>query len=818
MTVPQSTLAGIVDNNISAKPIFLTREETELRLNLSRYVLFTDIDIQKVILLDGDTYIKGDLSQQWAETTLEALGKDTDDIEGTLILVNGNLTVAGTIKPSDEYFPHLLVIGNVQCDVLQSYDEFIHITGNADITWAFDGNYNHGSIVIEGITRAPYVLNYEHHSSIKPEGAILINYYDDRNKFLTYDYTITDLERIMVPAVLDENKNLLQFDFIELLKTGKSPLKEGVRPAHIMLLDELDQLSSGNTTIQELDLTEKRLREFSAAITKITSLKKLVLNDNAIGSIPSAIKELVNLEELHCQNCGLKTLPAEIGLLPNLRYLNISYNKNLILPESINQLSSLRVLDISYNIGFGLPASLTGLKDLEELACNHCSTEEPCEFPVAITQLQGLKWLFMGYNSLKTIPESILNLHNLEELGLDASLSYLNELPDLSKLKKLKTIHAHGLVPHHPYPVARQSLLRSFFKITSLEALYLDRHGKREEVFINKNELARMEQNLAHDPERFQEFTARLVDQPNEYWGTGKKGVLRDALKAEHLEGISNLQHLKVLDLSFNDLTSLPEEILTLKNLQLLDLKYNHLPASERLKIAKTLPGCTIDLRNNGAETETADTEEVKQWQAMNTLIKEANTLMYAEDDREKLLLSLIKYDEVLTYFSSGKVVDEYNLLYANYGKAYAYSYLTSTHKAAFSSVELSELIHAAIKQGLHTLSQVPSTIWHHTDLGKFHKEITRITANSLAWLMHVINDKKEALEKALEIIMKGEAYIEDETHYFIYNTQVRILLKLGRTDEAYQVVKRMLALLPEFGDFQDIKNDTDYKTWLAKQ
>jgi tetratricopeptide (TPR) repeat protein len=465
-----------------------------------------------------------------------------------------------------------------------------------------------------------------------------------------------------------------------------------------------------------------------------------------------------------------------------------------------------------------LPASLTGLKNLEELACKQCCTDAPTEFPVAIAQLSGLKRLFMGYNSLKAIPESVLNLHNLEELGLDASLSYLNELPDLTKLKNLKIIHAHGLVPHLTCPVPKQSLLQSFFQITQLEALYIDRHGKREEAFIKKHELAKIEQNLAHDPERFQELTARLTDEPNEYWGDGKKGIVRDALKTEHLEGISNLQHLKVLDLSFNDLTSLPEEVLTLKNLQFLDLQCNHLPVSERLAIAKALPGCTIDFRSNRAEIETADTEEEKQWQAMNTFIKEANALMYAKDDREKLLQSLIKYDEVLGFFSSGKVVDEYNLLYANYGKVYAYNYLTSTHKASFSAVELSDLIHAAIKQGLHTLSLVPSIIWHYTDLGKFHEEITRITANSVAWLMHTINDTKQELEKALEIILKGAAYIENETHYFIYDTQVRILLKLGRTDEAYQVVKRTLARLPDFSDFQDIKNNEDYKVWLGKQ
>jgi hypothetical protein len=58
----------------------------------------------------------------------------------------------------------------------------------------------------------------------------------------------------------------------------------------------------------------------------------------------------------------------------------------------------------------------------------------------------------------------------------------------------------------------------------------------------------------------------------------------------------------------------------------------------------------------------------------------------------------------------------------------------------------------------------------------------------------------------------------KSEPHYFIYDTQVRVLLKLGRKEEAYQIVKRVLTLSPDFGDFKDIKQDGDFVNWLEKQ
>lgn len=797
-------------------PQLITLPEIKYRFDLNKYPPFDQFEFEKIIFFDGNAFIDGDLNQSWAEKTVSELGADPD-LDSALILVNGNLTVAGTISPSDECFTLLLVLGNVQCDVLLSYDECIHITGDADITYAFDGNYNDGSIVIEGKTRVPYILNSNHSTTLNPQGAILINYFGDADDFFEYDYTEKDFERVIIPSALDKNGRILPDVFIKLLRAGKSPLKKGARPARLIVEEELKQLSAAQSEIVELDLTGKKLKEFPVALTKLTSLKKLILNENYIENVPAAIKDLVNLEELQMEKCGLKSMPDEIGLLPNLKLLNVSYNSGLVLPEGINDLTSLQALNISYNVGFGLPAKLSGLKNLEVLECYQCSTAAPIEFPVAITQLLDLKRLFMGSNSIVSIPDSILNLQNLEVLDLNSSLCYLNSVPDLSKLKNLKTLYANGLISYTTRPTPKQSLLKSFFQLTGLEALHLDRHGERKEKFIKMNDFEEMEKNLAHDPERLAELASKVSRAPNIVYGDGKKGTLREALKPGHLEGISQLQNLKMLDLSFNGLTNLPEEVFLLKNLQFLNLQHNALPISERLKISKLLPGCTIDFRDNRID-DTADSEDVKQWQAMNTAIKEANALMNAKSDKEKLVQSLKKYDEVLAFFTSGKVVDEYNLLYAHYGKAYAYYHLTANHKDSISAEDMLVLNQAAIQHGLRTLELVPAMIWHFTDLGVFHKVVSRFAANMVAWKMHLLTSDKSELEKALAIVQKGVDLIQGEEDYYIYDTQVRILLKLERKEEAYQIVKRILALSPNFGDFQDIKQGTDYNNWVAKK
>src|ERR1044072_9232645 len=168
-------------------PVLLTKEEIHQRFNMTQYDPIHRLDHNRIILFEGDTIITGNLSSDWAEAILEELKADTD-LSSVLIMINGNLTVEGDINIGD-YHPLLIVNGNVHCNVLKSGDDTIHITGDAHIKYAFFGNYNDGSITIGGTTYVPYVLNSDHHSNIKPQGAILINTYSDHNDFFEYDYT-----------------------------------------------------------------------------------------------------------------------------------------------------------------------------------------------------------------------------------------------------------------------------------------------------------------------------------------------------------------------------------------------------------------------------------------------------------------------------------------------------------------------------------------------------------------------------------------------------------------------------------------------------
>src|ERR1044072_1128273 len=269
-------------------PKLLSQEEISPRFDMSPYDIIGSCSYDAILFFDGDTTIDGNLDQDAVRTFLKELNSD-QDVSDMLVMINGNLSVSGVVGMGD-YSPHLLVLGSIHCEVLYSGDDTMFITGDAHVKYAYYGYYNDGTITVEGTTYVPYVLNSDHHSAIKPEGAILINVYSDHNDFFEYDYTNEVLEEVVVPAVLDDKGEFNFWNFIEVVKQGLSPFKEGVKPLRIQYEEELERITSGNIdAVEELDWSDKKLKAFPASLARLKKLKKLNLSKNIITEIPALI-------------------------------------------------------------------------------------------------------------------------------------------------------------------------------------------------------------------------------------------------------------------------------------------------------------------------------------------------------------------------------------------------------------------------------------------------------------------------------------------------------------------------------------------------
>lgn len=554
-------------------PLILTSQEAEARFRISNYDPINALHYDNILLFETSTSLSGDFNTDWIRHAWQAAGAKTPDIGNLLVVVNGDLHVTGDIVFND-YLPSLLILGNVTCHVLQSADECMHITGDAKIRYAYYGYYNDGTITIAGKTQTPYVLNSDHDSQIKPEGATLINVYSDDDDFFEYDYTVKDLPEVMVPEVLDNMGHLKVWSFISLLKAGKSPFKEGAKTRKQVFEEKLEKLLQEDPlAMTELDLSDQKLKTFPAGLVALQNLKVLKLSDNALKVIPDDIGQLTQLEELYLNTCALSSISPAIGHLKNLRVLELNSNRDLTtLPGTIAQLHQLQRLKIDYiNLDF---SSFRLPENLEEISMYSCFTD--AIFPAQLAQLKNLKKLDLRKNSFQSMPL----LPYLEELHWTDS-STESPLPDFSQCKSLKK-----LVISKDFNGWKNIV----FNITSLEYLRIDRN-KEDKQYIEEDMMSIWKEMAAEDPKKFA-FLSKAVKEPD-----GRYSILiRKGVTPEELEGLARLTHLKHLDLSFNHLKTLPDSVYGLSTLEYLDLEYNQLSEAEKEKINHVFKHATVKL------------------------------------------------------------------------------------------------------------------------------------------------------------------------------------------------------------------------------
>jgi Leucine-rich repeat (LRR) protein len=152
--------------------------------------------------------------------------------------------------------------------------------------------------------------------------------------------------------------------------------------------------------VTSIVLSNQELTEVPEWLVRYTKLRQLDLSYNQLTSLPQWLDEFDQLEELKLNANQLTLLPKVVPA--HLSWVNLSHNRLETLPKEWIGLPHLEWLDLSYN-------------QLKQLPQNGWQMLSP---------LQELK---LQHNRLTQLPEAMLDLINLERVMIDHNL--INDLP-----------------------------------------------------------------------------------------------------------------------------------------------------------------------------------------------------------------------------------------------------------------------------------------------------------------------------------------------------------------------------------------------------
>uniref|UniRef100_A0A8C0W4X8 Leucine-rich repeat-containing protein 40 n=1 Tax=Castor canadensis TaxID=51338 RepID=A0A8C0W4X8_CASCN len=317
----------------------------------------------------------------------------------------------------------------------------------------------------------------------------------------------------------------------------------------------------------QLNLSGRNLSEVPQCVWRINVDIPEEANQNLSFNATERWWEQTDLTKLIISNNKLQSLADDLRLLPALTVLDIHDNQLTSLPSAIRELENLQRLNVSHNKLKMLPEEITNLKNMKALYLQH--NELTC-IPEGFSQLSNLEDLDLSNNRLTTVPASFSSLSSVLRLNLSSNL--LKSLPaEISRMKRLKHLDCNSnLLETVPSELAGME---------SLELLYLRRNKLR---FLPQFPSCRLLKELHVGENQIEKLGAEHLKHLNSILVLD----LRDNKLKSVPDEISLLQSLERLDLSNNDISSLPCSLGNL-HLKFLALEGNPLRTIRREIIAK---------------------------------------------------------------------------------------------------------------------------------------------------------------------------------------------------------------------------------------
>ena len=301
------------------------------------------------------------------------------------------------------------------------------------------------------------------------------------------------------------------------------------------------------TDIVTVDLSSNQIAELPPQISNLMALKKLDIHDNCLTFLPHELGQLQNLNRVDLsRNKICKPLPDTFGSLRALVQLNANNNKLPSFGLNDEMPPNVGQLDLSFNDLKEVDRNFALMKKLQDL---NLSQNKIVKIAAELSLCTNLQDLDLSYNQLSAVPTELGSLPELLRLNLNNNR--LTTFPKFTATKKLR------------------ELLLNSNKIESMPEENIEPlSGSLEILLVADNQIKSLPANF------------------------------------------DTLEQLASLDVSCNNLSTLPDRLGLLKNLKNLKVDGNPM-RSIRQDVLRGGPGAVLKFLRNRLPLDQIDSNKV---------------------------------------------------------------------------------------------------------------------------------------------------------------------------------------------------------------
>jgi len=404
-----------------------------------------------------------------------------------------------------------------------------------------------------------------------PQLRSLVTLNISNNKFKVFPLAITELE----------NLRDLDISFNMITELPKEIGKMGALERLIIVGNQVASFpeeASNLVTLRMLDCKRNHISDLSL-ICMLPNLQSLSSDHNTVHALDLSLgPHLTTLDVSHNDITRLSLVPGPMGKSPySLTFLDLSYGKLASLDDTVlSQLASLRTLKLDHNSINSIPDSLGNLRWLEILSCTDNKLRA---LPSTIGKLQKLQTLDAHNNSLTELPQSIWNCASLMQINVTSNVIngwHDPPAPTQDSATADGGLAAPNVACRRPSTASVGSLHNIPPLVHSLEKLYLGENCLTDDdirPLMIFNHLKVLNMSFNEIPSLPPAFFRNMVFLEELYLSGNK-------LTSLPAEDFPRLTRLTTIFLNGNKLTTLPQELGKVPSLTVLDvgsnlLKYN---------------------------------------------------------------------------------------------------------------------------------------------------------------------------------------------------------------------------------------------------